>query len=55
MFTGTEKGRSTVGAIKGAGFLLCFGSDVGWVTNRESENLPRRASLDEAEEFSANR
>lgn len=22
MFTGTEKGRSTVGAIKGAGFLL---------------------------------
>lgn len=43
------------GAIKSAGFLLCFGSDVSWVTNRESEKLLCRASLDEAEEFSANR
>lgn len=41
--------------LKLQGFLLCFGSEVGWVTNRESEKLPRRASSDEAEEFNANR
>lgn len=36
MFIGTEKGRYTVGVIKGAAVPLCFGSNVGWVTNRGS-------------------
>lgn len=41
MFTGTEKGRYTVGVIKGAAFLLCFRSNAGRVTNRGSD--PRTA------------
>lgn len=55
MFTGTEKGRYTEGVIKVAGLLLCYGSDVGWVTNREWEKLPCRAPSDESEDFRANR
>lgn len=47
MFIGPEKGRYTLGMMKGAGLVLCFGSNAGWVTNRESEKRSCRRHLAE--------